>query len=397
MKNNVRILIVDDEYEKVKLIGNLIEEDVELESVTNSKDAVKKLTKEQYDVLIIDLQIPDMLGAEINEIGGKELLEYLQANDDVYKPAHILGITSHQDSYDECKKTFYESGWSLLKSTDDPGTIKKILKAKINYSLNPPQNYDIAILTALPHVELEAVLDLPCDWIPINFEDDCNIYYSTVVTTSSGKEISIITTSCSNMGIANASAITMKLALKYKPEYIFMTGISAGIEGKVALGDILVASICWDWGSGKQTIEDGKPTFKAAPNQVNMHPTLKSKFDSIATNRNYIDDIYRVWKANKPPTTLNVHVGPLASGAVVLEDPAIVDMIKSQHRNLIGVEMEAYGVAVAAELSADIAPKVIIIKSVCDFADPEKNDKWQPYAAYTSTNLAYQFILNELF
>ena len=130
MKNNVRILIVDDEYEKVKLIGNLIEEDVELESVTNSKDAVKKLTKEQYDVLIIDLQIPDMLGAEINEIGGKELLEYLQANDDVYKPAHILGITSHQDSYDECKKTFYESGWSLLKSTDDPGTIKKILKAK---------------------------------------------------------------------------------------------------------------------------------------------------------------------------------------------------------------------------------------------------------------------------
>ena len=41
----------------------------------------------------------------------------------------------------------------------------------------------------------------------------------------------------------------------------------------------------------------------------------------------------------------------------------------------------------------------MILKSVCDFADPDKDDDFQAYAAYTSANLLWAFLkqyMNEL-
>ncbi len=82
---------------------------------------------------------------------------------------------------------------------------------------------------------------------------------------------------------------------------------------------------------------------------------------------------------------------------MVLEDPSVVEMIRSQHRETVGVEMEAYGFAAASSLSGKVAPKWIVIKSVCDFADPEKNNGWQKYAAYTSAPFAFRFLQSNLF
>jgi nucleoside phosphorylase len=40
--------------------------------------------------------------------------------------------------------------------------------------------------------------------------------------------------------------------------------------------------------------------------------------------------------------------------------------------------------------------KAISIKSVSDYGDGTKNDKFQKYAAYTSANFIYHFIMTEL-
>jgi len=50
----------------------------------------------------------------------------------------------------------------------------------------------------------------------------------------------------------------------------------------------------------------------------------------------------------------------------------------------------------AAYYSGPNRPKVLIAKSVCDFANPEKNDNWQSYAAYTSAQFAYNFLKNDI-
>ena len=59
--------------------------------------------------------------------------------------------------------------------------------------------------------------------------------------------------------------------------------------------------------------------------------------------------------------------------------------------------MEAYGVMAAAYYSGPSRPRAVAIKSVCDFADPAKNNEWQAYAAYTSAALAYRFIRDHYF
>ncbi len=75
-----------------------------------------------------------------------------------------------------------------------------------------------------------------------------------------------------------------------------------------------------------------------------------------------------------------------------LEDPIIGSSIKKQRRNLLGIEMEIYGMMLAVETLPDPQPIAIVFKSVCDYVNPNKNDKWQKYAAYTSALFLYEFI-----
>ncbi|MBA1133665.1 hypothetical protein H0O44_23950, partial [Escherichia coli] len=101
--------------------------------------------------------------------------------------------------------------------------------------------------------------------------------------------------------------------------------------------------------------------------------------------------------AKRPEHELQLIVGPMASGASVIEDVDIVKTIKSSNRDVIAVEMEAYGVMASVNIAAELPAKVIVIKSVCDFANLNKNNDWQKYAAYTSTGFTFNFIKNDLF
>jgi nucleoside phosphorylase len=76
----------------------------------------------------------------------------------------------------------------------------------------------------------------------------------------------------------------------------------------------------------------------------------------------------------------------------VLADGRTLRRIVDQHRNLLGVEMEAYGVFAAAEEVSHPRPEVFALKSVVDFADGEKDDRYQRYASYTSARALQRFV-----
>jgi len=84
-----------------------------------------------------------------------------------------------------------------------------------------------------------------------------------------------------------------------------------------------------------------------------------------------------------PEGKLEVHLGPMASGASVLAHDRAIEPIVEGHREVIAVEMEAYAVMAAADLCGTTP---LVIKSVCDFADAKKSDDWQVYASYTSAS-----------
>jgi nucleoside phosphorylase len=397
MKNTV--LIVDDTYEKTEIIAKIISniENCNFECCISSKDAISKMRDSHYDLLVVDLQIPLEVGAPIDQNGGKDLIEYCTRSDSINRPTHIVAVTSHKDSFDEHFKYFDDRGWPLLLGINNNEKLQKIIETKIYHSYPKSIKADLAIITALHKVELEAVLELPINWTERFYPDDNNTYYWGEIERSNGEKFTIVATSCSRMGMASAAATTMKVCSKFKPKIAIMTGIAAGVEGKTQFGDVLVADPCWDWGSGKNTVVDGEEKMLNAPHQISLDTVLRAKFQKISASRKYLDEIFSKWPIEqRPHSPLKLHIGPIATGAVVLENPKTVEQIISQHRETIGVEMEAYGFCYAATIADSKDIKPIVIKSVCDFANPDKNNDWQKYAAYTSARLMYMFIKEEL-
>lgn len=388
------ILIVDDNYDKVLGIAKaLSDSEIEITSVQSSRCAVIKMKSTQFDLLVLDLQLPEALGEDVDPTGGLNLLKYIEENKIIEKPKHILGFTAHQDSYDKSIDDFSSRGWALHLSKGDFGVIASVITSQLNYSHNENFECDVAIITALDHTELESILNLSDSWREFNLTNDPSSYYKTSIMNSNNQKITVVAVSCHGMGMANSSAITTKVCLKFSPKYLLMTGIAAGIEGKVNLGDILIADCCWDWGNGKQTISDGKPMFLAAPKQETINETLRIKLRTLGRERSFLDTIYSGWPSSlRPSNSLNVHLGPVATGAVVLEDPNVVDAILYNNRETIGIEMEGYGFMLASKLASSNQPQALVIKSVCDFADPTKDDTYQGYAAYTSASYALKLI-----
>jgi hypothetical protein len=89
-------------------------------------------------------------------------------------------------------------------------------------------------------------------------------------------------------------------------------------------------------------------------------------------------------------------VQAVASGASVLGDPARVEEIKTQSRKLYGIEMEIFGLMMAAESCARPRPIAFAAKAVSDFADATKDDSFRAYAIHVSANFIFKFMCEHL-
>jgi nucleoside phosphorylase len=93
-----------------------------------------------------------------------------------------------------------------------------------------------------------------------------------------------------------------------------------------------------------------------------------------------------------PPERLpfTVKVGPMASGNAVVKDGVTWDMlIATGVRTIMGLEMEAATIGQTAKLAKlDWA----VMKGVMDYADPNKDDRYKPFAARASAEVLFSFL-----
>jgi len=391
------VLIVDDTYsEKTRIIASKLTAtaDVEFEVCQSTRDALKILRSKPVNVLIVDLQIPDFLGSDIEIDGGVKLLKSIsERSDELNVPTHIIGVTAHRDSFDSASQYFLDQGWPLLMEKDLENRFSTLIQSKLDHSQDVEGNIDVVIITALKHTELEAVLKLPYSWCEFLVKGNFHTFYKGEFVDKSGVAKKVITLGCTRMGSSSSAVTATQVLSMFNPKLILMVGIAAGIKGKVDLGDVLVADSSWDWESGKSTVEADKSIFKTAPHQIQLDQRYRDTFQNVAVSRAGLDAIQNDWSQPMKVNRLKLHVGPIVSGSSVLEDPSLVERIQSQHRGVIGIEMEGYGVALASSLSSSGA-KWLLIKSVCDFAGPDKNDDYQAYSAYTSSKVADYFLRN---
>ena len=240
---------------------------------------------------------------------------------------------------------------------------------------------DFVIVTALEE-ERNTVLDKLPDYQKLMpSEDDIHLYYSSRLPVNfpdgSTDIYHIVVMSLLNMGRVQATAATNDAIRRWSPRYVILVGIAGGIaESKVRLGDVLISSQIVDYDLQKLT-PDTEPQMRWEVHRAS--PRL------IAAVRNFDDSSWQELITVKRPTRGNpkCYIGPIASGDKIIADGEVLRRLRSKWPKLLGVEMEAAGVATAAFQAAQ-QPGFFMVRGVSDLADRKKNSarvqRWRAYA-----------------
>ncbi|KAF3239380.1 hypothetical protein TWF192_010075 [Orbilia oligospora] len=189
----------------------------------------------------------------------------------------------------------------------------------------------------------------------------------------------------------------------------FMVGIGAGIPTKVKLGDVVVGTEWAQWDFGKA---NGDGVFEHTGRKCFPPDELLSVMSKIRTEHslrgcNRIPESIRNLETEYPhlaseyclrpdttekslstldgnPEDIRIHYGLIASGNQVVKDAKVRDDInKRLEGQVLCLEMEAAGL---------VGIPAVVIRGICDYADSNKNDDWQEYAAAVAAACAKEFI-----
>ncbi|WP_437893320.1 phosphorylase family protein [Sorangium sp. So ce124] len=262
---------------------------------------------------------------------------------------------------------------------------------------------DVVIVCAVPDLELDKVKRvIGTSWgelepVPL----DPQSYYHSIYKTAKGRQIRVVAAAPNHMGMSASAVLATKMIIRFRPKLVAMVGIAAGVKKKTerGFGDILAAEHTFDYGSGKveMTGDESKRAviFHPDPKPLDVDGRLLQRLRNWQSNKGHIlDEIRRAWNPGPPDSSLKLHVGPLASGAAVVDAKPPIDEVVEHWRKLIGVEMEAYAVHRACKDTIEPQPKFLCLKSISDFAQ-DKEDAWRAYAAFTAAEFCYRFLVAE--
>lgn len=410
-----RILIIDDSCEKIGRIKEVLSEIAELdvnkiETSSDIETARMKLSKKQYDLILLDLYIPESYGSTPNPDNAASFLGYLKIEDDIFKPYFVIGVTKYKDIPQPNRYDFEKHLYHILDYDEMADDWKIKLKSKVEYLISiedkikysKQYDYDVAFITALQFPEFAEILKLgEQKWQEYKnvLNDKTTTYYINTFKNSRGRNIRCVAAHSDQMGMCASATLTSKLIYTFRPKYIIMTGICAATSKDIHYGDIIVASEAWNGASGKiKDIKDKGKLFLPDYRHEVLNAEIVNCINKLKTNERLFFDICSRYPTSngKPPFTLKVHCGPVASMPAVIQSKDEVEKLKEHCRKLIGLEMEGYGVYYAANHTIEPKPTFISIKSASDYADIEKDDDYQEYCAYSSAQFAYYLIINEL-
>ena len=209
------------------------------------------------------------------------------------------------------------------------------------------------------------------------------------------RSVKIVTLRQLEKGLTTAAITATKALCIWKPNVVVMTGICAGVRGSVGLGDLVVATQCFEHSSGQ--LRDGN--LVPLQNRVAIQPWLLDFLMSLTDTPAMLQQIQDRYTQDLPAGfTTKIHYGSMACGSQVIKDQAYIDQLKSREHSLVALDMESYGVALSASMCSTNSHSIIplIVKGVCDFADTEKSDLWHDYCSYASASFVLA-LLEQIF
>ena len=142
----MKVLVVDDESNKLKSIMKVIKN---IEGVDPQRDiditlqlneAKQKLLETRYDLMILDLNIPEDLGSDPDKEGGTNFIEEIIYIDAYKKPRDIIILTAYDELEQKVKanENLRRSEMNVQELEDFLKTVKD--KKKSVYFYEPNEN-----------------------------------------------------------------------------------------------------------------------------------------------------------------------------------------------------------------------------------------------------------------
>lgn len=406
----VNILIVDDEQNKrreiYRVLSPYISDEVTVKTAGNINEAKRQLREKNYDIMILDIHLPQTECSDTLADGGIKLLKEIKQSRTMsfFYPRYVISISEYKDSTEEFSNSegIIHTAINYNPSTTDwekelAVRVESAIAIATNTVIRRAYDYDIAVICALKE-EVDIIAEGLREVKEIRIEYDDDIYH-TGYFEKDGQKIRVIFSYASQMGMVAASALATKMINSFIPRYIVMTGITGGAKPeKMNYGDIIVAARAWDYRAGKDIKKEEAHLHMNSIDQKSIDATLLGYCRRLQSDTNVFAEIQDNYKhGKKPETKLKLLIGSVASGASVVTDPEIVrDIIENQDRDVLGIEMEIYGMYYAAYWGLNPKPKFIAMKSVSDFANQGKNDDYHDYASYTSAKV-FEVLAKEYF
>lgn len=191
-----------------------------------------------------------------------------------------------------------------------------------------------------------------------------------------GNYCAAYTESTMSSGGRHGATLTAERAInELKPKAVLLLGIAFGIDSsKQKLGDVLIAESIQPY-EFQKVHNDFSITYRGQATPCGY--TLSERF------RMRRDD-WTPKHGDKSFNDVKVHQGLVLSGEKLVNNKDFRDALVKAFPTAIGGEMEGAGAYSAVSSPVE----VILIKSICDWADGDKNDNAQPFAAFTAISLA---------
>ena len=246
---------------------------------------------------------------------------------------------------------------------------------------------DFAFITAI-EVEREAV----CAAFKLTHRHrvrvGARVYWRGRLPLKGNEFYEIVAAQSPEMAQVEAAILTNDTIHDWEPGALLLVGVAGAAsdgsrEDDEALGDLVLGQYVHYYERGKVTPDGVKPepiTYKADAtlwNNVITLPPMRARIP-----------VPRPDGKQTRPTILK---GVIASGERVIAEAAVRDEIAARHRKTLAIEMEGYGFSAAVWQSAEKRHH-LVMKAICDRADRDKKQDWQPYAAAVSAQYAKHFL-----
>src|SRR5260221_6097020 len=257
------------------------------------------------------------------------------------------------------------------------------------------QSFDISIVCAL-YEEARAVIDEFSTRCAVSFTKafhglDRYEYWFTMIQNTIGEPLTILVTWLPEMGPTAMAQELKILVQQFHPRFVAMTGICAGDQHNVQLGDLVIASMAYHYEEGK--------VIRGSDGQSHHLPATRTPGPSDQTLQyargfeGWKKPVTKMkWQCLKRSLQQSEHpkrfIAPMASGMAVHADNPFPWLQGQYHRNPIALDMEAASFYKALRACTH----ALVVKGVCDYADMTKNDAYHDYAARASAVYVLHFI-----